>query len=34
MRRGLAAEGFKVAQVGGQSENYGVISSPVPDGEA
>lgn len=34
MRRGLAAEGFKVAQIGGQSENYGVISSPVPDGEA
>jgi hypothetical protein len=34
MRRGLAAEGFKVAQVGGQSENYGVINSPAPDGEA
>jgi hypothetical protein len=34
MRRGLAAEGFKVAQIGGQSESYGVISSPVADGEA
>ena len=34
MRRGLAAEGFKVASIGGQSESYGVISSPVADGEA
>ena len=29
MRRGLAAEGFKVANVGGQSDSYGVIHSPV-----
>ncbi len=34
MRRGLAAEGFKVANIGGQSESYGVINSPVADGEA
>ena len=34
MRRGLAAEGFKVANIGGQSESYGVINSPVVDGEA
>jgi hypothetical protein len=34
MRRGLAAEGFKVAHIGGQSESYGVLSSPVADGEA
>ena len=31
MRRGLAAEGFKVANVGGQSDRYGVIHSPVSD---
>lgn len=34
MRRGLAAEGFKVANIGGQSESYGVIRSPVADGNA
>lgn len=34
MRRGLAAEGFKVANIGGQSESYGVINSPVADGDA
>ena len=28
MRRGLAAEGFKVATIGGQSDSYGVINSP------
>ena len=28
MRRGLAAEGFKVAQMGGASESYGVVNSP------
>ena len=31
MRRGLAAEGFKVAKVGGQSESYGVIDTPTSD---
>lgn len=34
MRRGLAAEGFKVANIGDQSESYGVIRSPVADGDA
>lgn len=34
MRRGLAAEGFKVANIGGQSESYGVINSPEADGDA
>ena len=28
MRRGLAAEGFKVAKTGGHSETYGVIDTP------
>ena len=28
MRRGLAAEGFKVATIGGASESYGVVNSP------
>ena len=28
MRRGLAAEGFKVATTGEASENYGVINTP------
>ena len=28
MRRGLAAEGFKVANIGGQSDSYGVIQFP------
>jgi hypothetical protein len=31
MRRGLVAEGFKVANVGRSSDSYGVIESPVPD---
>ncbi len=31
LRRGLAAEGFTVANVGDASENYGVIKTPVPD---
>jgi hypothetical protein len=31
MRRGLAAEGFKVANIGDQSNSYGVINSPVSD---
>jgi len=31
MRRGLAAEGFKVANVGSQSDSYGVINSPIAD---
>ena len=34
MRRGLAAEGFKVANIGKQSESYGVINSPAVEGEA
>jgi hypothetical protein len=29
MRRGLAAEGFKVASLGGASESYGVVHSPA-----
>lgn len=33
IRRGLAAEGFKVANVGGHSENYGVIETPEPNGK-
>jgi hypothetical protein len=33
MRRGLAAEGFKVASIGGQSESYGVINTPAADKE-
>ena len=33
MRRGLAAEGFKVANVGGQSDSYGVINTPLADKE-
>ena len=31
MRRGLSAEGFKVANIGDQSDSYGVISSPVSE---
>jgi hypothetical protein len=31
MRRGLAAEGFKVANANGQSDSYGVINTPVSD---
>jgi hypothetical protein len=31
MRRGLAAEGYKVANIGDQSDSYGVINSPVLD---
>jgi hypothetical protein len=30
LRRGLAAEGFEVANVGGHSESYGVIKTPQP----
>ena len=33
IRRGLAAEGFDVANVGGHSEAYGVISTPEPNGK-
>jgi hypothetical protein len=32
MRRGLAAEGFKVANMGESSDSYGVINTPMPDG--
>ena len=28
MRRGLASEGFKIANVGESSENYGVVRTP------
>lgn len=31
MRRGLAADGFKLANIGGQSDSYGVINSPISD---
>lgn len=31
MRRGLTAEGFKVANLGGPSERYGVIDTPTSD---
>jgi hypothetical protein len=31
MRRGLASEGFKLANVGGSSESYGVINSPLSE---
>lgn len=31
MRRGLASEGFKFANIGIQSDSYGVINSPVSD---
>jgi hypothetical protein len=34
MRRGLAAEGFKLANANGSSDSYGVINTPVPDGKA
>ena len=32
MRRGLSAEGFKLANVGTSSDSYGVVNTPVPDG--
>ena len=31
MRRGLSAEGYKIANIGDQSDSYGVINSPVSD---
>lgn len=31
MRRGLAAEGFKMANAGSHSDTYGVITSPVSE---
>ena len=34
MRRGLAAEGFTVANVGGSSDSYGVINTPMSDSKA
>jgi hypothetical protein len=34
MRRGLAAEGFKVANSGSASHDYGMIDTPLPDGSA
>ena len=30
LRRGLAAEGFELANVGSHSESYGVITTPEP----
>jgi hypothetical protein len=33
MRRGLAAEGFKVANLGDSSNSYGVIDTPVANGK-
>ena len=34
MRRGLNAEGFKLANAGGSSDSYGVIDTPIPDSKA
>ena len=34
MRRGLAAEGFKMATSGIHSENYGIVHSPAENGKA
>jgi hypothetical protein len=34
MRRGLAAEGFTVANANSSSDSYGVINTPVPEGKA
>ncbi len=31
VRRGLASVGFKLANVGGTSESYGVINTPIAD---
>ena len=31
LRRGLAAEGFKLANVGSSSDSYGVVHTPTPD---
>ncbi len=31
LRRGLAAEGFKIANAGESSNNYGVVNTPKPD---
>ena len=31
MRRGLSADGLKLANIGGQSDSYGVINSPISD---
>lgn len=31
LRRGLAADGFKLANAGGSSESYGVVKTPKPD---
>jgi hypothetical protein len=31
MRRGLAGEGFKVANGSGHSDQYGVLNSPLSD---
>jgi len=33
LRRGLAAEGFKIANAGESSNNYGVVRTPTPDKE-
>jgi hypothetical protein len=33
MRRGLAAEGFKVANLGDSSNSYGVIDTPGANGK-
>lgn len=34
LRRGLAAEGFAVAQAGEQSKNFGVLDGPRKNGAA
>jgi hypothetical protein len=33
MRRGLAAEGFKIASSGVHSESYGILRTPVENGK-
>jgi len=33
LRRGLAAEGFLLANPGQASEGYGVVNTPRPDGD-
>lgn len=34
LRRGLAAEGFLLANPGQASDGYGVVSTPTPDGDS
>lgn len=34
LRRGLAAEGFLRADIGAKSQDFGVVTRPVPDDDA